>query len=336
MRVQLIQRKRFSRTFHIRSREIWRFLLTALHEIWAPNLYSYMKASLLFGTAFTIPGMAGASVFAQTQTTTSSSSSGYIQTSKIVGTKVKTSQGEDIGVVKDVVLDSNTGCMAYTVLSAGGTGTRVTGQAKTVAVPWAVYTPSTDMSVLTVRVDRDRIYNAPVFDYARINEYETTGYINNVYSYYGVTPQAGIGVSGGTSGTTTTGVTGAATGAASPMATASPRATRSSAAPASSRATASPRTSYPPAEAASPGTTASPGAAESTASPHTARGRTRSHATPSSPQSTEGPTSGATEASPAEATTSPSERTRSSRHHRGEPGSKAEPSGTPESPQEQE
>jgi sporulation protein YlmC with PRC-barrel domain len=336
MRVQLIQRKRFSRTFHIRSREIWRFLLTALHEIWAPNLYSYMKASLLFGTAFTILGMAGASVFAQTQTTTSSSSSGYIQTSKIVGTKVKTSQGEDIGVVKDVVLDSNTGCMAYTVLSAGGTGTRVTGQAKTVAVPWAVYTPSTDMSVLTVRVDRDRIYNAPVFDYARINEYETTGYINNVYSYYGVTPQPGIGVSGGTSGTTTTGVTGAATGAASPMATASPRATRSSAAPASSRANASPRTRYSPAEAASPGATASPGAAESTASPHAARGRTRSHATPSPSQITEAPSSGATEASPGEATTSPSERTRSSRHHRGEPGSKAEPSGTPESPQEQE
>jgi sporulation protein YlmC with PRC-barrel domain len=58
--------------------------------------------------------MAAASMFAQTQTTTSSSGSGYIQTSKIVGTKVRTSQGEDIGVVKDVVLDSNTGCMAYT------------------------------------------------------------------------------------------------------------------------------------------------------------------------------------------------------------------------------
>ena len=199
--------------------------------------------------AFAILGMAAASLFAQTQTTTSSSSSGHIQTSKIVGTKVKTSQGEDIGVVKDVVLDSNTGCMAYTVLSAGGTGTRVTGQTKTVAVPWAVYTPSADMSVLTVRVDRDRIYNAPVFDYARINEYETTGYINNVYSYYGVTPQAGIGVSGGTSGTTTTGTTttgttttgatGAATGAASPMATASPRAAYSPAATASPRATRS-------------------------------------------------------------------------------------------------
>ena len=299
--------------------------------------------------AFAILGMAAASLFAQTQTTTSSSSSGHIQTSKIVGTKVKTSQGEDIGVVKDVVLDSNTGCMAYTVLSAGGTGTRVTGQTKTVAVPWAVYTPSADMSVLTVRVDRDRIYNAPVFDYARINEYETTGYINNVYSYYGVTPQAGIGVSGGASGTTTTGVTGAAAGAAgpvataspgtaySPAATASPRATRSPGETASPRATASPRTRYSPAEAASPGATAPSGTVESTASPGATRGRTRGHAATESPsQSTEGASPGATGASPAESTASPSERTRSSRHHRGEPGSKAEPSGTPQSPEEQE
>ena len=304
--------------------------------------------------AFAILGMAAASLFAQTQTTTSSSSSGYIQTSKIVGTKVKTSQGEDIGVVKDVVLDSNTGCMAYTVLSAGGTGTRVTGEAKTVAVPWAVYTPSADMSVLTVRVDRDRIYNAPVFDYARINEYETTGYINNVYSYYGVTPQAGIGARGGapgttTTGTATTGVTGATTGAASPMATASPgaayspaataspRATRSPATTASPRATASPRTRYSPAEAASPGATTSLGAAESTASPGATRGRTRGHATESPSQGTEGASPpGATGASPAESAASPSERTRPSRQHRGEPGSKAKPSETPQSPQEQE
>jgi sporulation protein YlmC with PRC-barrel domain len=144
-------------------------------------------------------------MFAQTQTTTSTSSTGYIQTSKLIGTKVRASQGEEIGVIKDVVLDRNTGCMAYTVLSAGGTGTRITGQAKTVAVPWAVYSPSSDPSILIVRVDRERIYNAPEFNYARIDEYGTTGYINNVYSYYGVSPQAGVGVSGGVSGTTTTG-----------------------------------------------------------------------------------------------------------------------------------
>jgi hypothetical protein len=99
--------------------------------------------------------------------------------------------------------------MAYTVLSTGGAGTRVAGQAKTVAVPWAVYSPTSDLSVLTVSVDRDRIYNAPVFDYARIDEYASTGYINNVYSYYGVSGQ--VGLSGQTSATGGAAATTAAT-----------------------------------------------------------------------------------------------------------------------------
>src|SRR5438132_382268 len=213
-----------------------------------------MKTSLLLGAALAVLGVAAAPTILPAQTT---STTGYMQTSKIIGTKVKTAQGEEVGVIKDVVIDRSSGCMAYTVLSAGGTGTRITGQAKVVAVPWAVYSPSADMSVLTVRVDRDRIYNAPVFDYARINEYETTGYINNVYSYYGVSPQAGIGARGGapgttTTGTATTGVTGATTGAASPMATASPGAAYSPAATASPRATRSPSTTASTRATASP------------------------------------------------------------------------------------
>ena len=63
-----------------------------------------------------------------------------------------------------------------------------------VAVPWAVYSPSTDLNVLTVTVDRDRIYNAPVFDYARIEEYSRPDYITNVYSYYGVSPERQLGL----------------------------------------------------------------------------------------------------------------------------------------------
>src|ERR1043166_5117886 len=114
-----------------------------------------MKTSLLLGAILALLGLAAAPLNAQTQTTTSttSSSSGYIQTSKIIGTKVRTSSGDEIGVVKDVVIDRSTGCMAYTVVSAGGTGTRITGQAKMVAVPWAVYsTTTTDAGVLTVTV----------------------------------------------------------------------------------------------------------------------------------------------------------------------------------------
>src|SRR5437764_11162508 len=156
-----------------------------------------MKKYLPYGLALAILGLAATPLYSQTQTTSSSSSSGYIQTSKIIGTKVKTQQGEEVGVVKDVVLDRSNGCMAYTVLSAGGTGTRVTGQAKMVAVPWSVYSVSPDMSYLTVSVERDRIYNAPVFEYSRISD---TTYTTNVFSSFGVS--AGVGVS---SATTTTG-----------------------------------------------------------------------------------------------------------------------------------
>src|SRR5213592_5260700 len=166
-----------------------------------------MKTSTLLMA--TLLGLEIATTQAQTQSSTATT---YVQTSKIVGMKVKDSGGQEVGVVKDVVLDRNTGCMAYTVLSTGGTGTRVAGGEKTVAVPWTVYTATSDPSVMTVRVERDRVYNAPVFDYARIDEYSTSGYINNIYSYYGVAPAVGAGV--GVSGTTTTGAYNAQTGVA--------------------------------------------------------------------------------------------------------------------------
>src|SRR5438876_4740068 len=191
-----------------------------------------MKTLLSLGAMVAVLGLAMASTFAQTQSTTSSSTT-YVQTSKLVGTKVKSSQGEEIGVVKDVVLDRNTGCMAYTVLSTGGGGARVSRGGKMVAVPWTVYSPTSDLSVMTVTVDRDRIYNAPVFDYARIDEYSRPDYITNVYSYYGVSPGAavGVGVSGSSTTTGATTTTGAATrpgttsspaGASSPAVTSSP------------------------------------------------------------------------------------------------------------------
>src|SRR6059036_1336427 len=132
-----------------------------------------MKTSLILTATIAYLGLAVASTFAQTQSTTTSTTT-YVQATKIVGTKVKSSQGEEIGTVKDVVLDRNTGCMAYTVLSTSGGGG---GGGKMVAVPWTVYSPTSDLSALTVTVDQQRIYNAPVFDYARIEEYSRPEYI---------------------------------------------------------------------------------------------------------------------------------------------------------------
>ena len=213
-----------------------------------------MKILLIHGAMTVFLGLAVISISAQTQNTASSSTT-YIETSKFIGKKVRSSQGDEIGTVKDIVLDRSTGCLAYTVVStSGGGGTQVSGGGKMVAVPWAVYSPSTDLNVLTVTVDRDRIYNAPVFDYARIEEYSRPDYITNVYSYYGVSGGAavGVGASGSTTtGTTTTGAT-TRTGAATSTGATTGGAARAGA-------------SVPPAGAASPPATASPGAKTSPA-----------------------------------------------------------------------
>jgi sporulation protein YlmC with PRC-barrel domain len=97
-----------------------------------------MKTLLIRGAMTLFLGLAVTSISTQAQSTSSSNTT-YIETSKFVGRKVKSTQGEVIGTVKDIVLDRNTGCLAYTVVSTtGGGATRGGGGGKMVAVPWAV------------------------------------------------------------------------------------------------------------------------------------------------------------------------------------------------------
>ena len=264
-----------------------------------------MKTSLLSGVTLAVLCAVIVPMSAQTQSTT-------VQVSKLVGTKVKSSQGEEIGVVKDVMIDRSTGCMAYTVLSAGEGGGRAAGGGKLVAVPWAVYSPTSDLSALTVTVDRERIYSAPVFDYARIDEYSRPDYITNVYSYYGVSPGAEIGA--GVSRTSTTGVsTGATSGAGA--AGSQPAGNVSPAAP------TSPAAERSPGQAASPADRASPSPRDTPARPHaTASSREREGASPSTREE-RGRTGRAGE------TESPSSRSGEERGTRGRPEETESPRG---------
>ena len=168
-----------------------------------------MKKTLIWSAATAVVVGVAATISAQSEIPNgSSSNSRYVQNSKLVGRKVKSSDGTEIGIVKDVVIDRINGCMAYTVVSTGGAGTGViSGGGKFVAIPWAVYSPTSDLSVLTVNVDRDKIYHAQPFEYTRMDEYARPDYINNVYSYYGVSPGPRTAVAAGTDVTGTAGAT---------------------------------------------------------------------------------------------------------------------------------
>src|SRR6266576_2756357 len=265
-----------------------------------------MKALIWYGAMAVVVTVAGQNEIHNG----SSSSSSYIQTSKLVGRKVKSSEGKEIGVIKDVVIDSSNGCMAYTVLSTGGGGTGViSGGGKIVAVPWAVYSRMSDLSVLTVNVDRDKIYNAPAFDYTRMDEYARPDYMNNVYSYYGVSSSPRTAVSGSS---------GAAGATASPGEVASPVA-----APAG---TSSPN-KKPSARAHASSATSPYGASSAKPSPKTIPSGIGTRP-PMGRGETQSPTT--TEEFPSVSTTSPSEN-KKSRRKAIEDTSTRTPSATPQS-----
>src|SRR3954451_18081208 len=160
-----------------------------------------MKKNILFGAALAFLGLASAPLFAQTSTSTTTTTSGYVQSSTIVGSKIKDSRGQDVGEIKDVVLDRSSGCLAYVVLSTQGGGTR-SPATKTVPAPWSVFSSSSEPRVYMTRVEREKIYAAPAWEATRIEEYSRPEYISSVYGYYGVTaPSFSVGVTS-TSGTT--------------------------------------------------------------------------------------------------------------------------------------
>src|SRR5438067_7043418 len=135
-----------------------------------PSPYSQlMKKNILLGAALAFLGLAMAPLFAQTNTSTTTTSSAYIQSSSVIGSKIKDSRGQDVGEIKDVVLDRSSGSLAYVVLSTRGGGTTTT--VKTVAAPWSIFSASSEPRVYLTRIEPERIYSAPVWESTPIEEY---------------------------------------------------------------------------------------------------------------------------------------------------------------------
>src|SRR5205823_973576 len=54
--------------------------------------------------------------------------------------------------------------------------------------------PGSDIRTYTIRVDKQKIYSAPVWESSRIEEYSRPEWVGNIYSYYGVQPGVGINI----------------------------------------------------------------------------------------------------------------------------------------------
>lgn len=104
--------------------------------------------------------------------------------SSIKGTTVKTPVDEKIGTIKDVMIETSTGQIAYAVLEVD-TGFLNLGS-KYFAIPWqALSLDNHQDDVIILDVDKERLEKSPGFDKDNWPSGPQYDFINEVHSYYG-------------------------------------------------------------------------------------------------------------------------------------------------------
>lgn len=103
----------------------------------------------------------------------------------LIGNDVYNQDDEDLGDIKEIMLDMSTGKVAYAVLSFGG----MLGMGeKLFAVPWDALELDTENERFTLNVDKDRLESAPGFDKDHWPNMADQSWINEIHTYYGTKP----------------------------------------------------------------------------------------------------------------------------------------------------
>ncbi|MDO8879594.1 MAG: PRC-barrel domain-containing protein [Coriobacteriia bacterium] len=105
-----------------------------------------------------------------------------LSASTLSGNPVVNGQGEDLGSIKELMLDINGGTVVYAVLSFGG----FLGLGdKLFAIPWDAMTVEAGSERLVLDVPKEKLENAPGFDKDDWPETGDDEWLGAVYDYYG-------------------------------------------------------------------------------------------------------------------------------------------------------
>ena len=103
----------------------------------------------------------------------------------LLGNDVYNPAGDDLGDIKEILLDVRTGRVSYAVLSFGG----FLGLGnKLFAVPWNALKLDTVNKRFTLDVAKERLEQAPGFDKDNWPDMADPTWANSVHSYYGTQP----------------------------------------------------------------------------------------------------------------------------------------------------
>ena len=101
------------------------------------------------------------------------------------GNDVYNTADEDLGDIKEIMLDVPSGRIAYAVLSYGG----FLGMGdKLFAVPWNALKLDTENKRFVLDVDKESLKDAPGFDKDDWPDIADATWVKKVHNYYGVTP----------------------------------------------------------------------------------------------------------------------------------------------------
>jgi sporulation protein YlmC with PRC-barrel domain len=101
----------------------------------------------------------------------------------LIGDDVYNQAGEDLGDIKEIMIDTTNGTVSYAVLSFGG----VLGIGeKLFAVPWKALKLDTENKRFVLNVDKERLKDAPGFDKNDWPDMADESWVNKVNSYYGI------------------------------------------------------------------------------------------------------------------------------------------------------
>lgn len=103
----------------------------------------------------------------------------------LIGNDVCNHKDEDLGDIKEIMLDMRSGKVAYAVLSFGG----IFGLGeKLFAVPWAALTLDTENKRFVLKVEKATLKDAPGFDKNSWPNMADADWTRKIHSYYGIEP----------------------------------------------------------------------------------------------------------------------------------------------------
>lgn len=108
-----------------------------------------------------------------------------LSASTLAGDKVKNAEGQDLGKVEELMIDLESGRVAYAVLSFGS-GFMHGG--KLFAIPWASLAVDQEDKRFILNVTRDMLETAEGFDKDQWPDMADPAFLTRTYAHFGIKP----------------------------------------------------------------------------------------------------------------------------------------------------